>query len=238
MSASRPEAPDPTALRAVLIDIDGTLIDSNDAHAHAWVDILRDHGFPDITWQQVKPLIGMGGDKLLPELTGIDAESPRGKRISKERSEHFLRAYAPTIRAFPGARELLEAFQARGLARIIATSAGEAELETLLERAGIADLTTRETNKDDAGGNSKPDPDIIHAALAKAHAAPHEAIMLGDTPYDVEAAGRAGVPTIAVRSGGWGDRELGGAIAIYANVAELADRLEESPIGRRWAVDA
>jgi HAD superfamily hydrolase (TIGR01509 family) len=218
-------------LRAVLIDIDGTLIDSNEAHARAWADILRDAGWPDITWQQVKPLIGMGGDKLLPELTGLDAESPKGKRLSKERTEHFMRAYLPSIQPFPKVRELMEAFRARGLLRIIATSAGEEELDALLGRAGVADLITRETTKDDAGEKSKPDPDVIHAALAKAHAAPDEAIMLGDTPYDILAAQGAGVGTIAVRSGGWGDRELAGAVAIYADAAELLERLGDSPVG-------
>lgn len=219
------------SLRAVLIDIDGTLIDSNEAHARAWADILRDSGWPGITWQQVKPLIGMGGDKLLPELIGLEAESPKGKKLSKERTEHFLRAYLPAIQPFPKVRELLEAFRARGLLRIIATSAGENELEALLDRAGVADLITRETTKDDAGGKSKPDPNVIHAALAKAHAGPGEAIMLGDTPYDILAARRAGVGTVAVRSGGWGDSELAGAIAIYADAAELLDRLGDSPIG-------
>lgn len=219
------------ALRAVLIDIDGTLIDSNDAHARAWADILRDNGWPDITWQQVKPLIGMGGDKLLPELVGLDAESPKGRKLSKERSEHFLRAYLPGIQPFPKVRELMEAFRARGLLRIIATSAGENELDALLDRAGVADLITRETTKDDAGGKSKPDPNVIHAALAKAHAGPDEAIMLGDTPYDILAARGAGVETIAVRSGGWGDSELTGAVAIYADAAELLSRIEDSPLG-------
>ena len=212
-------------LRAVLIDIDGTLIDSNEAHARAWADILRPKGFDEVTWQRVLPLIGMGGDKLLPELTGIDPESPRAKKLFKERTAHFMSTYAPAIRAFPKVRELFEALQARGLKRVIATSAGEEELDTLLDRAGIADLVTRETTSDDAEG-SKPDPDIIEAALKKGGVTADEAVMLGDTPYDVEAAARAGVPTIAVRSGGWGDEPLRGAIAIYADVAELLGDLE------------
>ncbi len=215
-------------LRAVLIDIDGTLIDSNEAHARAWADVLRPKGFDDVTWQRVLPLIGMGGDKLLPELTGIDPESQRAKRLFKERTEHFMSSYAPVLRAFPRVRELFEALQGRGLKRIIATSAGEDELDALLERAGIADLVTRETTADDAGGNSKPDPDVIHAALEKGGVSADEAVMLGDTPYDIEAAAGAGVPTIAVRSGGWGDGPLGGAIAIYADVAELLGRLDEA----------
>ena len=218
---------------ALLIDIDGTLIDSNEAHARAWADIFHEHGWPGITWQQVQPLIGMGGDKLLPELTGVSADSPRGKKLSKERNEHFLTAYAPSIRAFPRVRELLEAVRERGIKRVVATSAGDAELRTLLEIAGVGDLLTEETNKDDAGGKSNPDPNIIIAALEKAKARPEEALMLGDTPYDVEAAGKAGVRTIAVRCGGWGDEKLKGAIAIFADPAELLDRIAETPLGGR-----
>ena len=220
--------PEINGLRAVLIDIDGTLIDSNEAHARAWADILRPHGFEDVTWQRVLPLVGMGGDKLLPELTGIDPESKRAKKLFDERNAHFMSSYAPALRAFPKARELFEALRERGLMRVIATSAGEQELDVLLAAAGVADLVTEVTGKDDAGGNSKPEPDVIEAALEKAGVGPDEAVMLGDTPYDIEAAARAGVPTIAVRSGGWGDARLGGAVAIYADVAELLANLDDA----------
>lgn len=218
-------------IHTVLLDVDGTLIDSNAAHARAWADVFRQHGWDDVTWQQIMPLIGMGGDKLLPKVTGVEADSARGKALTRERSEHFLTAYAPSIRAFPKTRELLETFRDRGLKRVIATSAGEDELETLLDRAGVADLITRKTTSDDARGKSKPDPNIIVAALAKAGAAPGEAIMIGDTPYDVEAARKAGVSTIALRCGGWGDEPLADAVAIYADPAELLARLEDSPLG-------
>ena len=218
-------------LSAVLLDVDGTLIDSNEAHARAWADVLRDNGWPGITWQDVLPLVGMGGDKLLPKLTGVEIDSRRGKALAEERTEHFLTAYAPTIRAFPGTRDLLEAIRERGLKRVIATSAKDDELEILLDRAGVADLITRETTSDDAKGKSKPDPNIIVAALAKAHAAAGEAIMIGDTPYDVEAATKAGVRTIAFRCGGWGDEPLAGAAAIYAGPAELLKRFSDSPLG-------
>ena len=221
-----------TPLSAVLLDVDGTLIDSNEAHARAWADTLREHGWSEITWQQIVPLIGMGGDKLLPAVIGVAADSAQGKALTKERTEHFLTAYAPTIRAFAGTRELLEAIRDRGLKRVIATSANEDELEVLLERAGVADLITRETSSDDAKGKSKPDPNIIVAALAKAHTAAGEAIMIGDTPYDVAAAAKAGVKTIAFRSGGWGDEQLVGAAAIYSGPAELVARIDDSPLAR------
>jgi len=224
----RREAP-----RALLIDIDGTLIDSNEAHARAWADILQRRGWPEITWQQVLPLVGMGGDKLLPELTGVEADSKQGKALSEERTAHFMATYLPTLRAFPKTRELLERLRDRGIKRVIATSAGDEELTALLRVAGVADLLSDTTNKDDAGGNSKPDPDIVVAALEKAGVSAEEAIMLGDTPYDVEAARKAGVRTIAVRSGGWGDEKLRDAVAIYADAAELLDRIDDSPLGAR-----
>ena len=221
----------PGVLRAVLIDIDGTLIDSNEGHARAWADVLRNHGWADITWQQILPLVGMGGDKLLPEITGVAIESPRGKALAKERTDRFLVYYAPSIRAFPRVVEFFETLRDRGLMRVIATSAGAEELDELLGLAGVADLVSRETTSDDAE-SSKPDPDIIYAALAKSGVHPREAVMVGDTPYDIAAAKRAGVQVIAVRSGGWGDPALVAADAIYADVAELLDRIEESPLKR------
>jgi len=221
----------PGVLRAVLIDIDGTLIDSNEGHARAWADVLRNHGWADITWQQILPLVGMGGDKLLPEITGVAIESPRGKALAKERTDRFLVYYAPSIRAFPRVVEFFETLRDRGLMRVIATSAGAEELDELLGLAGVADLVSRETTSDDAE-SSKPDPDIIHAALAKSGVHPREAVMVGDTPYDIAAAKRAGVQVIAVRSGGWDDPALVAADAIYADVAELLDRIEESPLKR------
>jgi len=211
-------------IRGVLLDIDGTLLDSNDAHAHSWVEVFQRHGF-DIPFERVRPLIGKGGDKLLPELTGIDAQSRRGKELSDERSTLFLETYLPRLTPTRGARALLDRLKAKGLKLVIATSSNEKELKALLRQAGVADLIGRATSSDD--GASKPDPDIVRAALAEGGLAPDQAIMVGDTPYDVEAAGRAGVRTIALRCGGWwDDAALSGAIAIYDDPAALAADLE------------
>ena len=213
--------------RAALLDVDGTLLDSNDAHASAWVDVLREEGI-EVEQARVRRMIGMGGDKVLPELTGIEKESPRGERISERRSAIFRERYLPTLGPFPGARALLERLRAEGWTLTIATSAAEDELQGLLERAGVADLVRRRTTSDDAE-NSKPDPDIVEAALERAGATAAEAIMLGDPPYDVEAALRAGVRVIALRSGGWDDASLRGAIAIYDDTADLLTRFDRSP---------
>ena len=209
------------AVRGVLLDIDGTLLDSNDAHARSWVEIFRRHG-QDIGFERVRPLIGEGGDKLLPQLTGIDAESAEGKALSGERRELFLRDYLPALRPTRGARALVEGLKATGVRVVVATSSNGKELGALLQQAGVADLIARATSSDD--GASKPDPDIVSAALGQAKLPPHEALMVGDTPYDIEAARRAGVKTIALRCGGWwDDAALAGAAAIYDDPASLSE---------------
>jgi HAD superfamily hydrolase (TIGR01509 family) len=207
-------------IRGVLLDVDGTLLDSNDAHAQSWVEIFRRHDF-DIPFERVRPLIGKGGDKLLPELTGIGAESPLGKQLSDERSSLFVEKYLPALEPTRGARLLLEKLRAKGLRLVIATSSNEKELQALLRQAEVADLIERATSS--ADGASKPDPDIVRAALNEGRLASHETVMVGDTPYDIEAAGRSGVKTVALRCGGWwDDTALSGAIAIYDDPAALA----------------
>jgi HAD superfamily hydrolase (TIGR01509 family) len=216
-------------LRAVILDVDGTLIDSNDAHARAWVDACGEQGYP-VDFAEVRRLIGMGGDKVLPALTGLEEDSAPGKRITERRGALFRERYLAGLRPFPGARALLERFRADGLVLAVATSASQEDLKPLLEQAGVADLMDEATSSDDAE-ESKPDPDIVRAALERAGVAPGEALMLGDTPYDVESSGRAGVGCVALRCGGWDEHALGGAVAIYQDPAELLARYAESPFG-------
>lgn len=222
-----PATGSPNAL-TVLLDVDGTLIDSNDAHAHAWVDVCREFG-RDCDYARIRRMIGMGGDKLMPRAFGVDHDSKEGKRMSERRSEIFLERYLPTLKPFPQARALLVRIREDGHTLVVATSAKSDEMKGLLDAAGIADLLEEATSSSDAK-KSKPDPDIVRAALEKADAEPREAIMLGDTPYDVEAATRAGVRIIAVRCGGWSDADLRGAIATYADPADLLRRYEDSPL--------
>ena len=214
----------------VVLDIDGTLIDSNDAHANAWVDVGREFGI-DIDFHHVRRLIGMGGDKVLPAVAGLREEDEKGKRIKERRGEIFRERYLPALRPFPRARELLERFRADGYALVVATSASKEDMEGLLKQAGIRDLIEEKTSSSDAE-ESKPDPDIVQAALKSADAEPEEAIMLGDTPYDVEASGRAGVRCVALRCGGWGDADLRGAVAVYDDPADLLEHYADSPFAR------
>jgi HAD superfamily hydrolase (TIGR01509 family) len=206
-------------IKAVILDIDGTLLLSNDAHAKAFAEAaatLRvQAGF-----ERIRRLIGKGSDKLIPEAFGLESESDLGKKITELKGAIFKTRYLATLEPAPGARALLQRFRQQGIDLVAATSAGDDEVAPLLERAGVRDLVPRFTTSDDVQA-SKPNPDVIEAALKKTSHDRSVIVMLGDTPYDVEAAQRAGVPIIAVRCGGWTDRDLKGALAIYEDPADL-----------------
>lgn len=221
----------PPAVRAVLLDVDGTLVDSNDAHAHAWVDAAAEFGHT-ITFAEVRRLIGMGGDRVLPRLTGLAEESDEGARLLERRGEIFRDRYLPALRAFPGVRELLQRLRADGVRLVVATSASADDLKPLLAQAGIEDLIDDAANSDDADA-SKPSPDIVSAALEQAGTEPAETVMIGDTPYDVAAALKAGVAIIALRCGGWDDDALTGAAEVHDDPAALLAGWDRSLIGRR-----
>ncbi len=213
------------AVRGILLDVDGTLVASNDAHAHAWMKALAESG-RTVAFGDVRRLIGMGGDKLLPTVCGLDAESREGKRVSARRGEIFLAEYLPHLRPCRGARELLALLAERGYKLVVASSATEDELGPLLKVCGADRVVEAATSSDDAA-ESKPDPDILHAALKEIGLPATEVVMLGDTPYDVEAARRAGVRVIALRCGGWADADLA-ADAIYDDPADLARNIDQS----------
>jgi HAD superfamily hydrolase (TIGR01509 family) len=215
-------------VKAVLFDVDGTLVDSNDAHAAAWVkafaefDVAVDPG-------KVRRSIGMGGDKLMPAVSGIEEDAEQGSKIGERRSTIFKAEFLPNLKAFRGADRLVAAVKDRGLTAVAASSAKQDELKALLKIAGAGWLMDAATSSDDAEA-SKPDPDIIVAALRRAHATAAQAVMIGDTPYDVEAASRAGVRVIGFRCGGWQDADLRGAIAIYDGPWDLLANIDESPL--------
>jgi phosphoglycolate phosphatase-like HAD superfamily hydrolase len=220
----------PSPVRGVILDIDGTLIDSNDAHARAWVDAFAEFDY-DVSYERARALVGMGGDNLLPEAIRIEKDSPEGEKLSKRRSEIFKERYLPTINPFAGTREMVQRMRDEGLEIAIGTSASKDELKPLLDIANVGDLIDSKTSADDAE-NSKPDPDIIQAALKRLKLPAPEVLMVGDTPYDIEAAAGAGVRTVAFRSGGWTDSGLKGAIAIYAGPWDLVERFASSPFAR------
>lgn len=223
------------AIKAALLDVDGTLIDSNEAHAQTWWATLTQFGHR-VTMARVRELIGKGADKLLPEAAGIEKESRAGKELTHYRSTLFRVRCVPHLKAFPGARGFLEALGKRRIRPVVATSAAKDELNAVLKATGLSDLLPRATSASDAP-RSKPDPDIIKSALRIAECDPSEAVMLGDSPYDVEAALRAGVRIVGVRSGNWSDDDLSGAETIYDDVQDLLNHLDSSPFGeeRDWS---
>ncbi len=221
------------SIREVILDIDGTLVDSNDAHTRAWQEALARRGF-DIQYEKIRSLIGKGGDKLLPEVSGLRDDSAEGKEISRLRGEIFTSRYLPELEAFPGTRELLLRMRTDGIRLMVASSAKEDELKALLKIARADDLIERKTSSDDAE-DSKPDPDIVEAALSRAAHPRERILMIGDTPYDIEAANRAGIECIAFRSGGWRDAHLTGALAIYDGPADLLKQYDSSPLGKNKA---
>jgi phosphoglycolate phosphatase-like HAD superfamily hydrolase len=218
-------------ITTALLDLDGTLIDSNDQHAKAWVEVLTEFGHP-VTYREARAAIGKGSDHLLPDVVGLAADSREGKRITERRGALFKERYLPTLRPFPHARELLERMYESGLRLVVATSAKPEEMHVILELIGVTRLMHDGAAAGDAK-RSKPDGDILGAALKKAGCATGEAIMLGDTPYDVEAARRSSVGAVALRCGGWGDEDLRGALAIYDNPTQLLAGFDASPFLRR-----
>lgn len=214
-------------LQGVIFDVDGTLVDSNEAHAGSWVDTLREVGI-EVSFDVIWPMIGMGGDKLLPSAAGIESDSDLGKKLLERRWEIFQRDYLPRLRPMRGSRALVQRMKSDGLSLIVASSASGNELGALMEAAEVADLIKLRTSSSDAE-DSKPDPDIVQAAVRKSGLKPDDLIMLGDTPYDVQAAIGAHVKLVGLLCGGWTALELSGAAAIYSDPADLLDWYDASP---------
>jgi HAD superfamily hydrolase (TIGR01509 family) len=218
-----------SGVRAVILDLDGTLLHSNDAHAQAFVEAGRQIGLT-VDFETVRRLIGKGGDKLIPEAFGFSSDSEAGKRLSFLKKEIFMARFLTTLKPTRGARELLLRLRDEGIRRVLATSSGESSVKPLLRQAGVEDLIEDMSSSSDVRA-SKPDPDIVEAALKKTGVPAPQVVMLGDTPYDVEAATRAGIRVIALRTGGWSDPDLHGAAAIYDDPADLLEHYQPSPLG-------
>ena len=214
------------AIRAVIFDVDGTLVDSNDGHARAWVDALAEAGY-QVPFARIRPLIGMGGDKVLPLVAGLSSDDPKGKRIAERRDAIFAERYLPQVRPLPGAHDLLRRLYTEGFRLAVASSSKKDLLERLLKIVGAEDVFEVTTSSDDVD-SSKPDPDVVHVALERLREPAADVVMIGDTPYDIEAAGRARVRAIAFRSGGWKDSDLRDAIGIYDGPLDLLQHFDAS----------
>lgn len=219
-----------THIHGVILDVDGTLVDSNDAQAQSWAEAMADYGYY-VSPEKIRPLIGMGGDKVLPATLGMQKDTEDGQKISARRKHIFFQRFLPSLHPFPGAKELIQYMREHGLNVAVASSAESDELRALLDLVGASDLIEEKSSSQDAP-QSKPDPDIVSATLHKMSLPTNEVLMLGDTPYDIEAAGRAGIYTIALRCGGWDDTRLSKATAIYNDPADLLQHYDTSPLGQ------
>jgi HAD superfamily hydrolase (TIGR01509 family) len=216
------------AVEAALLDVDGTLIDSNYHHALAWYRAFRRHDIVLPLWR-IHRAIGMGGDQLVPALVGPELDGEKGDDIRAARDEIYTGGLIDEVAALEGAHELIAELKDRGLQVVLASSSPWDELERYLDLLDARELADAWTTKDDVEA-TKPEPDLILAALEKAQT--ESAVMVGDTPWDVKAASRAGVETLCVITGGWSKQELreAGAIAVFESVHELRQRLEETPL--------
>jgi phosphoglycolate phosphatase-like HAD superfamily hydrolase len=217
------------AVQAALLDVDGTLIDTNYQHALAWHRAFRKHGIVLPIWR-IHRAIGMGGDKLVPALAGEEADRELGDEVRADRDTLYAELIGE-VQPFHGSRELLVDLKEQGRRVVLASSSPEDELDHYLDLLDARHLADAWTTKDEVQA-SKPAPDLVAAALDKAGTG--DALMVGDTRWDIEAAAKVDVKTVCVLTGGWSRQELeeAGAVAVFESVDELRERLDETPLGR------
>jgi HAD superfamily hydrolase (TIGR01509 family) len=210
-----------------ILDIDGTLVDTNYQHAIAWYRAFRDHGIEVAVWR-IHRHIGMGGDQVVPALTDEQTEQAKGDDIRDAEKEHYSELIGE-VAVMRGARELIEELKSRGHTVVLASSAKEDEVEHYLDLLDAREVTDDWTTSGDVE-QTKPEPDLVKAALDKAGADASDAVMIGDTPWDVKAARQAGVDTITVLTGGFSIDELkeSGAAGVYETIADLCADLDNT----------
>jgi HAD superfamily hydrolase (TIGR01509 family) len=213
---------------AAILDIDGTLVDTNYQHAIAWYNAFRQHDVRLPVWR-IHRHIGMGGDQLVKALAGDDVDAEIGDDIRAAEKALYL-SMIQTTQPLEGARELIEELKRGGREVVLASSAKEQEVDHYLDVLDARELVDAWTTSADVEA-TKPEPDLVHAALDKLDA--DEAVMVGDTPWDVEAAAKAGVQTIAVLTGGFSEEELrgAGAVAVFDSIVALREGVADTPLG-------
>jgi HAD superfamily hydrolase (TIGR01509 family) len=218
--------------KAVIFDIDGTLLDSVDLHAQAWHEAFQHFGH-DFPLHEIRSQIGKGGDQLMPVFLSESELKERGKEIEGYRSKLFKDKYLAQVKPFPGVRELFLKVKSKSQQLALASSARGDELKSYEKIAQIEDLVEVETSSADAK-RSKPHPDIFEAALHRlgADVDKETVVVVGDSPHDAEAAKRAGLRTVGVRCGGFPEQALreAGCIAIYDGPVDLLQNYEKSPL--------
>jgi HAD superfamily hydrolase (TIGR01549 family) len=212
---------------AAILDIDGTLVDTNYHHAIAWFRAFRQHGEVLPIWR-IHRHIGMGGDQLVASLCGKEVEDEKGDDIRATEKSLYM-ALIDEVEPLAGARELIVDLKERGHAVVLASSAKPEEVDHYLDLLDARDIVDAWTDSGDVEA-TKPEPDLVHAAIDKAGGG--DAVMVGDSTWDCEAAGRAGIPTVAVLTGGFSEAELreAGAVAVFNSIDELRERVRETPL--------
>lgn len=216
-------------MTVAVLDIDGTLVDTNYHHTIAWYRAFRQFEIPLALWR-IHRHIGMGGDQVVQALTDEQTEREKGDDIrAAEKTLYFQ--LIDEVQPMAGARELIEQLKQRGHTVVLASSAKADEVEHYLDLLDARELADGWTTSADVE-STKPEPDLVSAALERAGGSADDAVMVGDTPWDVEAAGNAGVPTVAVRTGGFAVSELeeAGAVAVFESVSELCEKLDQTPL--------
>jgi phosphoglycolate phosphatase-like HAD superfamily hydrolase len=218
--------------RAAIFDLDGTLLDSVDLHAIAWHEAMVKFGH-DVSFEQARSQIGKGGDKLIPVFLSEEAQRDHGEELDTWRSDLFKAKYLPLIRPFSAVPDLLKRARDAGVRIAIASSAKKDELEKYLDIAAIAHLVDAVTSSDDVE-RSKPDPDIFEVVLKELSIAGEDAVAIGDSPYDAEAAGKAKVRTIGVLCGGFTEVRLrrAGCVEVYPGPAALFACFDQTLLAR------
>lgn len=215
-------------IKAILFDIDGTLIDSNDAHAESFVEAFKKFD-KTVSFVELKWLIGMGADMILEKYLSKNEIKNFGEDLLEYRKKIFLEKYLPETKLISGVRELFEKLHSDNFLISLASSASKEELEKYKNKLKISKFLSEETTADDAD-EAKPEPDIFQAALEKLKTVKKdEALIIGDTPYDAEAATKAKIKIIGVKTGGWSAEKLEakGCEKVYENIAEIYEKYTE-----------
>jgi HAD superfamily hydrolase (TIGR01509 family) len=214
--------------QAMLLDIDGTLVDSNDKHADCWVEAFAHFG-KQVDWKVIRGQIGKGGDLLVPDMLNAREMRGFGEPLKKYRGELWKEKYMKTVQPFAGAVDAMRAIHARGIKLALASSSNPNEVEYYVGLLGVEDLLEGTTSKEDAQ-LSKPSPEIFQAALDRVKSDPARTFAVGDTPYDILAAHRVPLPAIAVRCGGFPEETLAKAEYVFDDLAQMTrelDRIDE-----------
>jgi HAD superfamily hydrolase (TIGR01549 family) len=217
-------------IRAAIFDIDGTLVDSVDLHALAWHEAFAHFGH-DVTFEQARSQIGKGGDNLLPVFLSEAELRDHGESLEEWRGKHFKANYLSMVRPFAAVPDLFHKLRDAGVKLAVGSSAKKDELELYLKLAGVANMTDVKVSAEDVN-RSKPAPDVFEAALEKLQVDADDAIVIGDSPYDAEAAQKSGLRTVGLLCGGFNERSLreAGCVAVYPGPAALFACLDDSPL--------